>query len=60
MVTDQALATLLEGNPDCLVTSCPLCKKTFANKTDTRVMDLAELVWSSVPLSIPEPITDNR
>jgi Fe-S oxidoreductase len=59
-ITGDALAKLLENSPDCLVTSCPLCKKTFANKTNVRVMDLAELVWSSVPLSTPEPVTDKR
>jgi Fe-S oxidoreductase len=59
-ITGNAIETLLASGPDCLVTSCPLCKKTFANVSDVKVMDLAELVWASVPKGTPEPATDHR
>jgi Fe-S oxidoreductase len=59
-ITHHALDSLLENNPDCLVTSCPLCKKTFANRSGTSVVDIAELVWSSIPKGTPEPVTEKR
>ena len=38
-------ATLLTKNdPDILATACPLCKKTLAPVTDTRVSDISEIV----------------
>jgi Fe-S oxidoreductase len=37
--------TLLTGNnPDLLATSCPLCKKTFAQVSKVRVADISEIV----------------
>ncbi len=59
-VTIHALGSLLANDPEYLVTSCPLCKKTFANRSKTKVIDLAELLWSSIPRTIPEQTTDNR
>ncbi len=41
---DATLKQLLVSQPDFLVTSCPLCKKTFQSGTQTPVVDLAELV----------------
>jgi Fe-S oxidoreductase len=49
LITRNALETLMEGKPDCLVTSCPLCKKTFTSQSDIRVMDIAELLQGSIP-----------
>ena len=40
----DAAAELTKGNPDILVTACPLCKKTFSSATTTRVADIAEIV----------------
>lgn len=40
----DATAKLTTGKPDCLVTSCPLCKKTFANAGSTPVKDIAQVV----------------
>src|SRR4030042_198774 len=46
-IRDDALATLLQPNPDKLITSCPLCKKTFSRGTKVQVEDIAELIASS-------------
>ncbi len=43
LVTDTAYQVLAAGSPDYIVTSCPLCKKTFsAGKRTIPVIDLAE------------------
>jgi Fe-S oxidoreductase len=39
----DAAAALTVSGPDILATACPLCKKTFAAATETRVADIAEL-----------------
>ena len=54
-VTKQACDTLLQNNPDVLVTSCPMCKKTFQKATNTPVMDLAELVNESLMVKLKKP-----
>jgi len=43
LVTDTAYQVLASGSPDYIVTSCPLCKKTFsAGKHPIPVIDMAE------------------
>jgi hypothetical protein len=32
-----------------LITACPLCKKTFAQVTKTKISDIAELVAAAIP-----------
>ena len=49
MITRQALANYLEGDPEILVTACPLCKKTFAKLSPVEVRDIAELVEEAIP-----------
>ncbi len=49
----DAAAKLTRGNPDILATSCPLCKKTFAGATETRVADISEIVAEAIV--IPQP-----
>ncbi|MFH0866174.1 MAG: (Fe-S)-binding protein [Bacteroidota bacterium] len=44
----DASAALIKYNPDLIVTSCPLCKKTFAKDTITPIKDIAEVVASSI------------
>lgn len=39
---------LTKTNPDMVVTACPLCKKTLAAATETRVADLAEIVAEAI------------
>ena len=43
-IAKDAAAELTQTNPDILATACPLCKKTFASATETRVADIAEIV----------------
>ncbi|MFN8206708.1 MAG: (Fe-S)-binding protein [Bacteroidales bacterium] len=47
-ITRFALENLTMEKPDQLITSCPLCKKTFAKESDIPVTDLAELVAKSL------------
>lgn len=44
----DATASLLKYNADLIITSCPLCKKTFSKNSDIQVKDIAEVVASSM------------
>lgn len=50
-IARDAANELTKGNPDILATACPLCKKTFAGATSTKVEDIAEIVAEA--LSVP-------
>ncbi len=55
LVTDAAYDNLAAPSPDFIVTSCPLCKKTFAKgKRDIPVIDIAEAVKMSLKPAIPQ------
>ena len=41
-ITEGALQTLLDGDPQAIVTACPLCLKTFSAKSPVPVKDFAE------------------
>jgi Fe-S oxidoreductase len=43
-IAKNAVSELTKAAPDILATACPLCKKTFAAVTETRVADLSEIV----------------
>ncbi|HQH40660.1 MAG TPA: (Fe-S)-binding protein [Bacteroidales bacterium] len=47
-ITEYSLESLTINNPDTIVTSCPLCKKTFAQRSDRPVLDIAEVVKSAI------------
>ncbi|HNW98803.1 MAG TPA: (Fe-S)-binding protein [Bacteroidales bacterium] len=47
-ITMDATAALLKYKPELIVTSCPLCKKTFAKNPETGVKDIAEVVVASM------------
>jgi Fe-S oxidoreductase len=47
-IARDAAAELTKGNPDILATACPLCKKTLASATETKVADLAEIVAEAI------------
>lgn len=51
LIARKAASELTKSSPDILATGCPLCKKTFAAVTETRVADIAEIV--SEALIIP-------
>ena len=46
-IAKDVVTQLTVGNPDILATACPLCKKTLSNASDTKVMDISELVAGS-------------
>ncbi len=52
-IAADAAKILTASDPDFLVTSCPLCKKTLANATSTKVVDIAELAEMAL---INEPV----
>ena len=59
-IAKYAAAELTKNNPDILATSCPLCKKTLAAATDTKVADIAEivseaLVMPQIKRTLPDP-----
>jgi Fe-S oxidoreductase len=58
-IARHAAAELTRVNPDILATSCPLCKKTLAAATETKVADIAEIVAEAIahPL-LKKAITD--
>jgi Fe-S oxidoreductase len=47
-IARDTVAELTRENPDILATSCPLCKKTLAGATDTKVKDIAEIVAEAI------------
>jgi Fe-S oxidoreductase len=47
-IRDRALDEYMKYKPDFLVTSCPLCKKTFSKGIDIQVHDIAEIVAESL------------
>ncbi|MRR23863.1 (Fe-S)-binding protein, partial [bacterium] len=49
LIAADAARTLTLSSPDELITACPLCKKTFAQATGTKVSDVAELVAAALP-----------
>ena len=59
-IAGDAAAELTKDNPDILATSCPLCKKTFAEVAATRVADIAEIVAEAIfvpPVKEMKPVT---
>jgi Fe-S oxidoreductase len=47
-IRDWALESYLNYNPDALVTSCPLCKKTFAKSNKVNTYDISEIIFMSL------------
>jgi Fe-S oxidoreductase len=47
-IRNKALNEYMKYRPDFLVTSCPLCKKTFSKGSNILVYDIAEIVAKSV------------
>lgn len=60
-IASQAASELTRSNPDILATACPLCKKTFASATRTKVRDIAEIVADSIaePSTVKQPVRRN-
>jgi Fe-S oxidoreductase len=47
-IAADAAMKLTIDNPEFLVTGCPLCRKTFSKVTQTKVVDLAEIVAAEI------------
>ncbi len=47
-IATNAASELTKENPDYLVTSCPLCKKTLAPATKSKVADISEIVAEAI------------
>lgn len=47
-IASDVTRALTKSNPDYLATACPLCKKTLAPVTGTRVADIAEIVAGAI------------
>jgi Fe-S oxidoreductase len=47
-IAKDTVSELTKCKPDILATACPLCKKTLANATDTKVSDIAEIVAGEI------------
>lgn len=45
-ITDASVKDLLVNSPDVIVTACPLCLKTFGERSEIPVRDFAEMVAS--------------
>lgn len=52
-IRNNAMAVFAKKDPDCLVTACPLCKKTFMLSNTLPVFDLAEIVVQAMVKSVP-------
>lgn len=50
LIARDTAALLTQNNPDILATSCPLCKKTLASVTETKVADISEIVAEALIL----------
>jgi len=47
-ITQGSLDALTVNNPDKIVTACPLCLKTFADKSSRPVIDIAQIVNENI------------
>jgi Fe-S oxidoreductase len=54
LIARDAIKTLTKDNPSAVITACPLCKKTFSNASETKVIDIAELVVKALPSAKPK------
>lgn len=54
-VARGALQQLMAGNPDVMITACPLCKKSFAAVSAIPVIDIAEATANSLTPSAGQP-----
>ncbi len=50
-IASDTLQNLILSGPEIVATACPLCKKTLASVSDTKVSDIAEIVADALPKS---------
>jgi len=58
-IARDAANELTKNRPDFLATACPLCKKTFASATETKVVDIAELVAEAILIPPAKKLLSN-
>ena len=58
-MTENALANLMAGAPDIIVTACPLCRSTFNRYADRPVEDIAEIIDRKYVTSAAGPASLN-
>ena len=61
LIAHDTAAFLTKSSPDILATACPLCKKTLASVTETKVADISEIVAEALILpqlkkNMPDPL----
>jgi len=56
-VTQNAISSFMKHSPEVLVTSCPLCKKTFSKFANIPVQDISEFILDSLPIDKKIPAT---
>jgi Fe-S oxidoreductase len=52
----DAALKLNSENPDIMATACPLCKKTFANVSSSRVADISEIVAEALNINLSQSL----
>lgn len=58
-IASHTANALLSSGADVVATACPLCKKTIAQASSTRVADIAEIVAESLITGLPSyPLTE--
>ncbi|HLW07626.1 MAG TPA: (Fe-S)-binding protein [Marinilabiliaceae bacterium] len=50
-ITKKTLKVLSEGEPDYIVTSCPMCKQTLQRQSVIPVFDIAEVIASQIQIT---------
>jgi Fe-S oxidoreductase len=48
LLLNQAMNEYSTYTPDIMVTSCPMCKKTFSRNKDIPLMDISEIVYAAL------------
>ncbi len=59
-IAGDTVRKLTKGDPDILATACPLCKKTLANATRTKVADISEIVAEAIITDQPKKTSYQR
>jgi Fe-S oxidoreductase len=52
-IAGNVVSELTRCGPDYIITSCPLCKKTLASVSDTKISDISEIVAEALAGSQP-------
>lgn len=53
-IASDVVARLTKNSPEFIATACPLCKKTLAGVTDTKVADICEIAAEAIAVNQPK------